>query len=116
MKIFNQSFKEKVNTNKNDITKNVMITKTNADIINYSEYFCKMDNSYFYKHNKSFRQTYPILSKKAREDPLNVDYRKIVYQSHKNIIEGNAIDIRKLIKSCSRKMERIIKICDQTIY
>ena len=115
MKIFNQSFKEKVKTNK-DITKNVMITKTNADIINYSEYFCKMNNSYFYKHNKSFKQTYPILSKKAREDLLNIDYRKIVYQSHKNIIEGNAVDIRRLIKSCSTSMSRIKKICKQTIY
>ena len=111
MKLFNKSLKGKVNTNNNDITKNVMITKTNADIINYSEYFCKMDNLYFLKNNQSFKKKYPILSKKAREEPLKKDYKKIIYHSHKNIIEGNAIDIRKLIKSCNKIMEKVNKIC-----
>ena len=107
MKYFNQNLKDKVIINKNDITKNVMITKTNADIINYCDYFSKMDNLYFFKNNKIYTQNYPILSKKAREEPFNKDYKKIIYRSHKKIIEDNAVDIRRLVKSCSTALNKI---------
>ena len=107
MKYFKQSLKDKVIVNKNDVTKNVLITKTNADIINYCDYFTKMDNLYFYKNNKIYTQNYPILSKKAREDPFNKDYKKIIYRSNKKIIEDNAVDIRRLFKSCSTVLNKI---------
>ena len=107
MKYFNQKLKDKVIINKNDITKNVIITKTNADIVNYCDYFTKMDNLYFFKNNKIYIQNYPILSKKAREEPFNKDYKKIVYHSHKKIIEDNAVDIRRLVKSCSTALNKI---------
>ena len=89
MKLFSQSFKGKIILNKNDITKSVMITKKNADIINFCDYFSKMDNLVFYKLNKSFIHNYPILSQNAREDTFERSYKKISYISHKKNLERN---------------------------
>ena len=105
MRLFHNSFKNKITFNKNN-TKAIMITKKNADIINYCDYFNHMDDLYFFKNNKSYNDNYPILSKKAREDPFNKDYNKIIYHSYKDIIEENARNIRKLLKKCMKSLNK----------
>ena len=109
MKLFSQSFKGKIILNKNDITKSVMITKKNADIINFCDYFSKMDNLVFYKLNKSFIHNYPILSQNAREDTFERSYKKISYISHKKNLERNIKIDRTGIKICKNDIKKINK-------
>ena len=110
MRLFHNSFKSEITINKGDIIKNIMITKKNADIINYCDYYCNMDDLYFYKYNKSFIHNYPILSQKARKESFHKDYNKMEYHSYINIIEGNAVNIRKLFKSCMKTLNKIKNI------
>ena len=107
MRSYNNSLKNKITVNKNEVNKDVMITKKNADIINYCDYFYNMDDIYFYKNNKVYRDNYPLLSKKAQNDPFIKDYKKIAYHSNKNTIEANSIDIRDLVKKCKEGIERL---------
>ena len=107
MLLYHNSLKNKITINKNELNKVLMITKKNADIINYSDYYCNMDDLYFYKNNKIYRENYPKLSKKALIDPLVKDYKKFVYHSQKNIIESNDKYIKEMAKSCRERIERI---------
>jgi hypothetical protein len=107
MRLYHNSLKNKVVTNKNFFDKNIMISKSNADIINYCDNYYYMDNIYFYKHNKIYMQNYSALSKKAIKEPFKKNSEKAIHKSHKNIIEGKAVDIRKLVKSCLERFNKI---------
>ena len=107
LKHFSNSFKEKISFNKKDISKSVLISKKSADIVNYCDYFSKMNDIYFYKYNKAYINNYPVLSQIARKEPFNRDYKKITYNSHKKTIEENASNIRHWIKICKRSINKI---------
>ena len=107
MRLYNNGLKNKVMTKNNDITKSIMISKSNADIINYCDNYYNMDDLYFYKHNKVYMKNYPPLSEKARKEPFNKNYKKIIYKSHKRIIDRKTLKIRKLVNSCLEGLKYI---------
>ena len=109
LKIFSKSFKVKVNHYKKDITKWAMITKKNADIINFCDMFSKRDDLYCYKNKKTIIHNYSALSKRARKEPFKKEYKKINYKYHEKILERNAFNIRMLIKSCQEAINKIHK-------
>ena len=108
IKHFNNSFKGKITKNK-DFIKSTMITKNNADIINYCDYINKMDDMHFYKNNKIYNDYYPLLSEKARKVCFKRDIRKNL---HNNNFEKKNNDIIKLVKSCKKICNKINQLVD----
>ena len=106
MKLFSKNFKEKIILNKGDITRNTMITKKVADMINYCDYLFKKDEINFYKNSKSFISNYSILSKITRKEPFKKEYKNTIYKSHKNSLERNTSIIKTLINACKKSLKK----------
>ena len=106
MKIYHNSPKNIINVNKKKLT-NIMINKKTADMINCSDYYYNMDDLFFYKNKKIYFDYYPILSEKANFEPFKKNYTKIVYHSHKDKIDKNSFNIRRLVKSCKDRIKRL---------
>ena len=75
MKLFHNNYKSKINNK--CTSKSSIISKQNADIINYCDYLSKMNDLYFYKNNKIYNHYYPILSEKARNEPFKRNIRNL---------------------------------------
>ena len=101
MKLFHNNYKSKINNKYT--SKSSIISKQNADIINYCDYLSKMDDLYFYKNNKIYNNYYPILSEKARIEPI----KRNISNLHKNNIDEKMIEIIKILKSCHKIYDKI---------
>lgn len=106
---FRNDLKGKVYYSKKDVTKHIMITKKNADIINYGDYYSKMDNLHYYKNNKIYKRQYPSLKIMENNELMIKDYNNIINHSHKNSLEGNNNQMRQLINKCNKNIQKIIK-------
>ena len=77
---------EKININKNDITKSAKASKKNLDIIN-DDNSSKIENLDINKTNKELVSNYPFLNQISNKKFFKRNYKKISYNFHKNFFE-----------------------------
>ena len=97
IKNFKNSTKDFISCHQNT-NKSLILSKENADIINYGDICYIMEDEHFFKNRKIYMQKYPILSKIAIMDNFEKKNRNFKSQSQENILKKNTENIRSLLE------------------